>query len=861
MIIRLLAFALLLAPLLPAARDVYVVPFSHLDFFWGGTREECLARGNRIIAKAVRIAKEHPDFRFLLEDEDFVANYVESHAGTADLEDLKQLVREGRIEISPKWAAIFQDLPDGEILTRNLIYGKRYAKDVFGVDPLTAHIGDLPGYTPQYPQILQQTRTPYMVMTRMGPPELPLFRWKAPDGSQTLVWFSLKGYPWGARLGLSEDITPARRETIVKEVAEIAAGTTAPIFMNWGSDLYAPSERLVPNLGSLNKDLSGLRFRFATPDEFFRQAASTANIPVVTGEIPSSWPNIVSSLPHLWGLVVPATATLEAAEKFAAINYALGYSGYPEDTFDFLWKKLIESTDHNHDGQGGVIGDTRKGDYSRLSIMQGGEILRDSLRNIAERVAIPVRPSHPLVVFNPEGWTRDDIVRAHLTLYGDVVPARIDEYRRGMQLVDETGVEIPFHVDQYSENISRALEISFVARAVPALGYKTYYIKPAPSSPALPAAAHVTLDAVNDAKDPRRPLGADVMENDFYRLTVDKATGRVTLFDKALNRDVARDMEIAALEERGGNYIGIEPLSGRTIYNTVDRLEVEENNGVRATLKIIGRIADIPVIQRLSLWKQLKRLDIENTVDWRRASNLRIEQIVPYQIAGARIQYGVPFGSNSAENLIPNSGPHMGDEITKESWLNARHIQDWIFAGAQYWGLTLAADHQFVRLDGGMFRGQMVRGSRASSVKVVDDNGVGSLHYPPLGTYTFKYSITTGPGDWRSNKSYRTGLNFNNPLIAVGVVDDISSKTLPPSQSFLETNLETAVLSAVKKAGRGPDLVMRWYEIEGAASSPVVRFLGKQAAVEPLNLLEESAPATAGLRPYEIKTVRMIFSR
>ena len=78
------------------------------------------------------------------------------------------------------------------------------------------------------------------------------------------------------------------------------------------------------------------------------------------------------------------------------------------------------------------------------------------------------------------------------------------------------------------------------------------------------------LDAEHDRREPRRPLGSDVLENAFYRLSVDRATGRVTLFDKALGRDVCRDMEVAALEERGGNYIGIEPPSGRTLFSPVD---------------------------------------------------------------------------------------------------------------------------------------------------------------------------------------------------------------------------------------------------------------------------------------------------
>jgi hypothetical protein len=64
--------------------EAYVVPFSHLDLFWAGAREERLARGNRIIAKALQIAKQHPEFHFLLESDNFVANYVESHLRTGD---------------------------------------------------------------------------------------------------------------------------------------------------------------------------------------------------------------------------------------------------------------------------------------------------------------------------------------------------------------------------------------------------------------------------------------------------------------------------------------------------------------------------------------------------------------------------------------------------------------------------------------------------------------------------------------------------------------------------------------------------------------------------------------------------------
>lgn len=844
-------------------RQVYLVPFSHLDFFWAGTREECLARGNRIIAKAIQLAKQNADFRFLIEDDDFVANYMESHTGSADAADLKRLVKEGHIEIAPKWAAIFQDLQDGEVLARNLVYGKRYARSVFGVDPQAAQISDLPGYTPQYPQILRQAGTPYAVMTRMGPGDKSLFYWKAPDGSRALTWFTLKGYGWGAHLGLHNELTDARRSTIEKELAEIAGTTSSPIYMNWGSDLYAPNEKIAENVRTLNHD-GGMRFTFATPDDYFAKVARERDIPEVCGEIPSSWPNIVSSLPHLWQLVVPATNTLLAAEKFAAINHALGYADYPQPVFDFLWKKLIESTDHNHDGQGGWAGDERKRSYSELAIIRGGEILRDSLRNIAERVRIPVRPSVPVVVFNPMGWQRTDLVKAHVTVYGDVVPGNISDYRKGMRLVDESGRDVPFHTVQYSENVSRAVEIVFVASGVPSLGYKTYYLRPADGPAGAAQSAQFELDNGNDVKEPRRALGLDTMENQFYRVTVDRATGRVVLYDKALQKEVVKDAEIVGTEERGGNYIGIEPLSGRRFPEAIDKVEVEENNSVRAVMKITGQVIDIPVTQRLILYHDLKRLEVENTVEWDRPRLVRVEQLFPYPQAGARVQYGVAYGSNASENLIANTGPHMPDEIRKESWLQSRHIQNWIFAGDSSQGLTVATGEQFMRLDAGVLRGQMLRGSRYTSVKVVRGDNVGSLDYPPKGVYTFRYSLSSGPGDWRAQKSMRAGMNFNAPLLPVSVVDDVSQKSLPPEQSFFSTEADDLVLAAVKKADTGDAIVLRLFEAEGASATSPISFLGKTQSFQELNLLEEGTAEERqrlAVKPFEIKTVKLRIGR
>jgi alpha-mannosidase len=853
-VICLAGFFSLAARTTVTSSDVYVIPFSHLDLFWAGTQEECLSRGNRITAKAVQIAKQHPEFRFLLEDDVFVENYVQTRHGTAELEEFKRLVKEGRIEIAPKWAAIYQNLPRGEAHVRNHIYGKRYAREVFGVDPQVSHLGDLPGYTSQYPQILAKSGLPFTVMTRMGPPDCTLFRWRAPDGSTALVWYALKGYGWGVGLGLHQDLDSNRLAKVVRDLDQVRATTKGPIYLGWGTDLWAPSERLVENVALLNQRLAPTTFRLATPDEFFEAAAKAKDVPEFSGEIPSSWANIIASLCHLWQPVMVATDTLLTAEKFAAINHALGYAAYPQAEFESLWKMALQAMDHNNFGQGGFTGDARRLEYAQVPTQRAGGILRCMLRNIAERVRIPVDRGTPIVVFNPMSWQRDDVVRTHVSLYGDV---RAGDIPKTVRLVDETGTSVPFYEEQSYGTVSRAREIVFLAQGVPPLGYKTYYIVPAETTDSFPAACKLKLD-VPDPEKPKRLFGYDELENAFYRVTVDRATGQITVFDKDLGRVVATNLEMVATEVRGGDTLSKIPRSGRVLPNTVSQVEIEENNPVRTIVRLKCDLAGVPVTQRLFLYRTLKQIDLENTVDWKANKFLQLEQLFPYTDPQAKIQYGIPFGSAAATDIFPKCGPRAGDEVPYDEWKTWRQIQDWIFAGTSDGGLTVAADRQFMILGDGMIRAGMMRGA-FQSTGLTRAGKPFLLTVPPAGTYVFRYSLYSGKGNWAAAKAYRHGLAFSNPLIAVSSVDELAEKPLAPTHSFCSVGAENLVLTALKKAEQSDALVLRMVEMEGAPAEAKLELLGRKSGFAAVNLLEEETdgtePRVPKVKPYEIITL------
>jgi alpha-mannosidase len=110
----------------------------------------------------------------------------------------------------------------------------------------------------------------------------------------------------------------------------------------------------------------------------------------------------------------------------------------------------------------------------------------------------------PVVVFNTLGWGRSDIAEVDL---GFTQPGL-----RGIGLSDERGKEVPFQIEQATYHEDGALKtarIAFVARDVPALGYRVFHVG--------------GRDRAEKSSQPAAETG-DTVETQFYRLTFDLAS-------------------------------------------------------------------------------------------------------------------------------------------------------------------------------------------------------------------------------------------------------------------------------------------------------------------------------------------------
>lgn len=835
---------------------IYLVPFTHMDLFWLGEREECLSRGARIITAALDIVQRRPEFRFLLEDAVFVDYYLDCHPEQAD--ELRRQVQAGRIEVGAKWAGIYQHFFPGETLVRNLLYGKQFVRERLGVDPDTVHLGDIPGYVPQFAQILAKGGVIGLVICRGGPGDQVLFRWQAPDGSTALAWNALRGYPWSWFVGLHRSLDEAlggreRRGRVhlplEEDARQIMALTPAPILMHWGMDLVSPPEKLVDNLMEWNRR-TALPMRFATPSEYFHAVEATPGIPTLQGEITSVWPTVADWRPDVWYLSSPANYALMQGENWAELARRLGFDAYSRQAVRDAWKTALQGMDHNWDGTATADSNRRHRQYLMTALFTGQEMARHAVRQIAESVKLPkVKDITPVVVFNPTSWSRTDMVTVHASFYGEVESFygrwfEFGDQFRTLRLYDHTGEEVPFQYLHRATHITREATLCFTASDVPPFGYRLFYLAPVTEELAEEPCCRVSGLAEED------PV---VVESERFRLEIARPTGYVTVYDKALSRLVADGMELI------GDGVGRaheDAQTGQVFPNAMERVEVVENGNIRARVLVRGRIGAHETLQEWIIPGHGDYVEVIDHIWWVDClPDIFFKRILPLAIDQPQVTYGLPFGVNDWHNQIPGTGPHLpGSEPPAEVVARYRQPLHWIDVSGLGGGVTVSTERHAVERAGSTLRIALLHAEKQRFPRYL---AWGDQHY------CTRTRLRSHAGDWRSAHSYRDGLALFWPLLAVSVADPLSPKRLEPVASLCSVPAENVIVTTIKRAEQGEATILRGFEVAGQETEARPQIAGAPVSLYEVDLLEENPRPVGSVvwHPYEIKTLRLEDSR
>ncbi len=168
----------------------YAVGNAHIDLAWLWPFAETYRKTARTFAAQLRLLDEYPEYRFIQSQP---ASYEMCRKYYPELFDrILEAVKAGRwIADGAMWVEPDTNVTGGESLIRQLLYGKKYYKDVFGVDCQVLWLPDTFGYTGALPQLLRSCGVKYLVTQKIfwsynGGEQFPYhyFTWEGIDGSK-----------------------------------------------------------------------------------------------------------------------------------------------------------------------------------------------------------------------------------------------------------------------------------------------------------------------------------------------------------------------------------------------------------------------------------------------------------------------------------------------------------------------------------------------------------------------------------------------------------------------------------------------------------------------------------------------------
>jgi alpha-mannosidase len=450
----------------------------------------------------------------------------------------------------------------------------------------------------------------------------------------------------------------------------------------------------------------------------------------------------------------------------------------------------------------------------------------------------------PLVVFNALGRSRTDVATATVGF--------TDPGIRGAAVIGPDG-ETPCQLldeIRHEDGSLLQVKVAFVAHDIPALGYVVYHVLPL-----------VTASATAEPQD------APVLENEFYRVEIDPATGAITQLtvkDGGWNA-LGGPANVVAMEKDEGDFWELyRPLDGGSRIAMTGRHELPQPGAATFSTEQTGEPGKMtrgPVVSEFTvrhpfsekgefqttirLYAGVRRLDIRTKILNNDAA-VRYRALFPTSIARGRNVQEIPFGAIERSD---------GIEFPAQNWVDYSNGD----RGVALLNRGLPGNN----IAGGTIMLSLMRSTRIVAY------GYGGGYAPGMGSdtglelgkeLTFDYALLPHMGDWRQAAVYRDGQAFNHPFLACPAA--AHPGTLPQHWGLLTVSHENVFLSALK-TGKDGKLVLRLYEAAGMATDAALSFAGKVSAAEDLNLMEDPIGLleTDGrllrfsLRPFEVKTV------
>ena len=249
--------------------EILFVGQAHIDTAWLWTIRESIRKTRRTFLNVLNLMDRYPEFNFAF-SQPALFDYCEKHYPEL-FEKVKEKVAEGRIElVGNAWVEMDANIPSGESLVRQLLYGRQYFLSRFGKESKVFWMPDVFGYSWALPQIMKRSGVDYFYTSKLvnnDTTRFPhsLFTWKGVDGTPILAYLQ--------RMNYNGMLNAA---TIRKIDAEFEQKDMVPetlMTFGYGDGGGGPTAWMLENYKRY-KEFPGLpKTRMATAKEFFDDVA------------------------------------------------------------------------------------------------------------------------------------------------------------------------------------------------------------------------------------------------------------------------------------------------------------------------------------------------------------------------------------------------------------------------------------------------------------------------------------------------------------------------------------------------------------------------------------------------------------
>ncbi len=844
---------------------------AHIDAAWLWPMSETIDVVRRTFGTALQLMHEYDGYTFTQS----AAQYSEwmEQKYPQQFAEIQERVKQRRWEmVGGMWIEPDLNMPDGESLVRQLLIGKRYFKDKFGVDVTVGWNPDSFGYNWQLPQIYKKSGVDYFVTQKMWWNDtnflpLKLFWWQSPDGSRVLTYFPHDYVNAIEPVRIAKDFAAARMENPGSEemlhlygIGDHGGGPTRAMLdaaEGWMNPDFVSRKMMKNYTRDVDPRAPVLRWSFAAT--FFADMlpkVDTAHAPVWNygtlaagnAKLPEPPPGKVS-LPvwndELYLEYHRGVFTTQAkhkqnmrdseewllnAEKWSSLAWLDGLP-YPADKLNEAWKKVLLNQFHDlaaGSGIGVIYKDAQK-DYDVVH-WTANDAQRNSMAALDSRIdtQTPAKFQHavPVIVWNPLAWKRTDLARSVVEM-----PVTSD----GVEVVDSNGKRMAsFYAKSQS---SAAMRVNFVAEDVPSLGYKVFYVVP----------SNARRETVKETR-----FSAPIQfENEYLSVTVNPANGCITHlvsrksgFDAIASGGCGNQLQTFKDTPKEYDAWNIDPgtLDHFTPVEALDSISFLPDDGFTTGVTIERRFGDSKITQSIGLLHGIDRVTVTNAVDWHE-THVLLKAAFPLAATASKATFEIPYGAIERPTTRNNSFEKAKFEVPALRWADEGDGQH---------GFSLLNNSKY----GYDAVGSWLRLSLLRSPTWPDPDA-------DRGQQNFEYFLYPHEGAWQQADTVRQGYDVNYPLSCVTASPHPGD--WPREKSFVQVSPDNVVLTAVKKAEDKNALVLRIYESAGRKTDATITFAPGFADAAATNLMEQvSGPArssadmvTVPLGAWSIETVEV----